>query len=59
MARARETTRLAPGTTIGENLASTLDLKTIFGSLDEAEKMLPEFARMTALFQALDKKGGG
>ncbi len=57
--RARETTRLAPGTTVGENLAATLDLKSIFGDLGEAEKMLPEFARMTALFQALDRKGGG
>ena len=59
LARARETTNLAPGTTIGENLASTLDLKSVFGSLDEAEKMLPAFGRMTALFQALDRKGGG
>jgi hypothetical protein len=59
LARARETTKLAPGTTIGENLASTLDLKSVFGSLDEAEKMLPAFGRMTALFQALDRKGGG
>ena len=59
MARARETTKLAPGTTTGENLASTLDLKNIFGDLGEATKMLPEFARMTALFQALDRKGGG
>ncbi len=59
MNRASETTRLAPGTTIGENLASTLDLKSVFGDLSEAEHLLPEFARMTALFQALDKKGGG
>ena len=59
MARALETTKLAPGTTIGENLAATLDLKTIFGDLGEAEKMLPEFARMTALFQAINRKGGG
>ena len=59
MARARETTKLAPGTTIGENLASTVDLKTIFGSVDEAQKLLPEFARMTALFQVLDRRKGG
>ena len=59
LARARETTKLAPGSTQGENLASILDLKTVFGDIGEAQKLLPEFARMTTLFQALDKKGGG
>ena len=59
LARARETTKLAPGTTTGENLASILDLKNIFGDLSEAQTMVPKFAQMTSLFQALDRKGGG
>jgi hypothetical protein len=58
-AQAREATKLAPGTTTGENLAAILDLKNVFGSLDEATKMIPEFARMTALFQVMDRKSGG
>ncbi len=59
LARAKEVNKLAPGSTTGENLASMLDLKTIFGDLTEAQHLLPEFARMTTLFQALDRKHGG
>lgn len=57
--RARETTQLAPGSTTGENMAAIVDLKNVFGDLSEATKLLPEFARMSTLFQTMDKKGGG
>ncbi len=56
---ARATTQSAPGTTVGENLAGVLDLKNVFGDLGEAQKLLPEFARMTTLFEALNKRSGG
>ena len=56
---ARATTQLAPGSTVGENMAGLLDLKTVFGDLKEAQELLPKFAQMTALFATLDKRGGG
>ncbi len=56
---AKDTTRAAPGSTEGENLAAILDLKNIFGDIEEAKKLLPEFARMTTLFEVMDKKSGG
>ena len=56
---ARATTQSAPGTTVGENLAGVLDLKNVFGDLGEAQKLLPEFARMTTLFETLNKRSGG
>lgn len=56
---ARATTKSAPGSTVGENLAGLLDLKTVFGDLKEAQELLPKFAQMTALFATLDKRSGG
>ncbi len=57
--RAKETASLVPGSVAGENMKALLDLKTVFGSLDEAKSMLPQFAQMTRAFQLLDKKHGG
>lgn len=59
LSRAKETTQLAPGSTTGENMAAVIDLKNVFGDLSESLKLLPEFARMSTLFQTMDKKGGG
>ena len=56
---AKDTTKSAPGSTTGENMASILDLKNVFGSLEEATKLLPEFSRMSTLLSVLDKRGGG
>ena len=56
---ARATTRGAPGSTIGENLAGLLDLKNVFGDMEEAKKLLPEFARMTTLLQTISAAHGG
>ena len=52
-------TRSAPGTTLGKNMEAVTDLKSIFGSLDEAVKILPGFANLSATLAAVDRKGGG
>ena len=57
--RAYEATASAPGTRVAENLHSLIDLKNVTGSLEEAEAMLPRFARLTALLRVMDKKRGG
>ena len=49
----------APGTRITENLAALIDLKNVTGSLDEAAKMLPKFAQLSAVLSVMDKRGGG
>ena len=59
LSTAKDTTRSAPGSTTGENMAALLDLKNVFGDLDEAKKLLPDFARMSTLFAVMDKKHGG
>lgn len=57
--RAYDATASAPGTKVGENLHALIDLKNVTGSLEEAEAMLPRFARLTALLKVMDKRRGG
>ena len=52
-------TASAPGTKVAENLHALIDLKNVTGSLDEAEAMLPRFARLSALLGVIDKRRGG
>ena len=49
----------APGTTYGKNMEAILDLKNITGSLDEAIKIMPGFAKMSAVLASVDRNHGG
>lgn len=57
--RAYDATSSAPGTKVSENLHALIDLKQVTGSLEEAEALLPRFARLSAMLQVVDKRRGG
>jgi len=59
IAKAYDATASAPGTRVASNIHAAIDLKNVTGSLEEAEALLPRFARLTALLQVMDKKKGG
>ncbi len=59
IAKAYDATASAPGTRVASNIHAAIDLKNVTGSLEEAEALLPRFARLTALLQVMDRKKGG
>lgn len=52
-------TRTVPGSTVAGNLGLELDLKQVTGSLPEAVKALPAFAKLVTTLEAIDRRGGG
>ena len=56
---AYDATTTAPGSRVTENMHALIDLKSVTGSLDEAQKMLPAFAALSNTLAVLDKRKGG
>ena len=52
-------TKSAPGTSLSKNMEAVLDLKNVLGSLDEATKALPEFARLSSTLSVVSRNQGG
>lgn len=52
-------TKSAPGSTYSGNVGALLDLKTLTGSLEEAQKMLPEFAQLETVLNTVQKARTG
>ena len=51
-------TKSAPGTTVQENLAALLDLKTVIGSLPDAIGAIPQFAQLDQTLRLVATKNG-
>lgn len=57
--KAYDATTSAPGTRVADNIGAAIDLKQLTGSLDDAQALLPGFARLSAMLQIVDRRKGG